>query len=84
VAKSKLYVLGVDQMLLPLTKYFAREGSIPNIARLMERGAVFQTLASFPCYTANNWQVIASAPIQARTARLAGSSACQMVRTSIR
>ncbi|MHB1134156.1 MAG: alkaline phosphatase family protein [Chloroflexota bacterium] len=60
MTKGKLYVVGVDQMLLPLAKYFAGEGSIPTIARLMERGAVFQTLASFPCYTANNWQVIAS------------------------
>ena len=59
-AKGKLYVFGVDQMLLPLARRFAEEGATPTIARLMERGAVFQTLASFPCYTANNWQVIAT------------------------
>ncbi len=60
MGRSKLYVMGIDQMVLPLTKYLAEEGSIPTIARLLERSAVSQALASYPCYTPNNWQSIAT------------------------
>ena len=56
----KIYVMGVDQMILPLTKHFAQEGSIPTIARLLEHSSAYEALASFPCYTANNWPVIAT------------------------
>ncbi|MHB1134161.1 MAG: alkaline phosphatase family protein [Chloroflexota bacterium] len=58
--KSKLYVMGVDQMVLPLTKHLVAEGSVPNIARLLERSSTYQALASFPCYTPTNWQSIAT------------------------
>jgi len=60
VRKGKLYVMGVDQMVLPLTRYFAREGSIPTIAKLLERSAACKALPSYPSYTANNWPVIAT------------------------
>ncbi|MHB1416821.1 MAG: alkaline phosphatase family protein, partial [Chloroflexota bacterium] len=58
--KGKIYMMGVDQMVLPLTKYFAKEGSIPTIAKLLERSSAGMALASFPSYTANNWPVIAT------------------------
>jgi len=58
--KRKVYVMGVDQMILPLTKHFAEEGSIPTIAKLLKRSSAYEALASFPCYTANNWPVIAT------------------------
>jgi predicted AlkP superfamily phosphohydrolase/phosphomutase len=60
VKKRKVYLMGVDQMVLPLTKHFVEEGSIPTIAKLLERGASCQALASYPCYTPNNWPVIAT------------------------
>ncbi len=58
--KGKLYVIGIDQMVLPLTKHFAAEGSIPTIAKLLERSAACKALASYPSYTCNNWPVIAT------------------------
>ncbi|MHB1417911.1 MAG: alkaline phosphatase family protein [Chloroflexota bacterium] len=58
--KGKVYVIGLDQMILPLTRHFAEEGSIPTIAKLLERSAVNKALASYPSYTANNWPVIAT------------------------
>jgi len=60
VPRGKLYLMGVDQMVLPLARYFAQEGSIPTIAKLLERGAACKALASYPSYTANNWPVIAT------------------------
>jgi predicted AlkP superfamily phosphohydrolase/phosphomutase len=58
--RGKLYVMGVDQMVLPLTKQMIKEGCVPTLAKLMERGSVYQALASYPCYTPNNWQSIAT------------------------
>ncbi|MHB1134826.1 MAG: alkaline phosphatase family protein [Chloroflexota bacterium] len=58
--KGKLYVIGVDQMVLPLTRYFAKEGSIPTIAKLLERSAACKALPNYPSYTCNNWPVIAT------------------------
>lgn len=58
--KSRVYVIGVDQMVLPLTRYFVEEGSTPAIAELIARGSSCMALASFPTYTANNWPVIAT------------------------
>jgi len=58
--RGKVYLMGMDQMVLPLTRYFAQEGSLPTIAKLLERSACNTALASFPSYTANNWPVIAT------------------------
>ena len=58
--RGKIYLMGMDQMVLPLTRYFAQEGSIPTIAKLLERSACNTALASYPSYTANNWPVIAT------------------------
>ena len=58
--KSKLYVIGIDQMVLPLTKHLVAEGSTPNLAKLLGNSSVYQAIASFPCYTPNNWQSIAT------------------------
>ena len=58
--RGKLYVMGVDQMVLPLTRHFAKEGSIPAIAKLLERSAACKAMPSYPSYTANNWPVIAT------------------------
>jgi len=58
--KGKLYVIGVDQMILSLTRRLADEGAIPTIAGLLKRSYVTQALSSYPCYTPNNWPVIAT------------------------
>ena len=57
---GKLYVMGVDQMVLPLTRRMVEEGAAPTLATLMARGSVYKALASYPCYTPNNWQSIAT------------------------
>jgi predicted AlkP superfamily phosphohydrolase/phosphomutase len=57
---GKLYVIGVDQMILPLTKRLKEEGAIPTIAQIMDRSYVTQAISSYPCYTPNNWPVIAT------------------------
>jgi predicted AlkP superfamily phosphohydrolase/phosphomutase len=58
VRRGKLYLMGVDQMVLPLARHFAQEGSTPTIAKLLERGAACKALSSYPSYTCNNWPVI--------------------------
>ena len=58
--RGKLYLMGVDQMVLPLTKQMVKEGAAPTLAKLMAQGSVYKALASYPCYTPNNWQSIAT------------------------
>jgi len=58
--KSEAYVIGIDQMVLPLTQRLAADGTIPTIAKLPQHGASCQALSSYPCYTANSSPVIAT------------------------
>ncbi|MCX5839762.1 MAG: alkaline phosphatase family protein [Deltaproteobacteria bacterium] len=58
--KGKIYVIGVDQMVLPLTMHFIEEGSLPTLAKLFARSSYGQALASFPCWTPNNWAGIST------------------------
>lgn len=60
MAKGKIYVMGVDQMVLPLTQHFIKEGSVPTLAKLFARSSYGQALASFPCWTPNNWAAIST------------------------
>ena len=47
--RGNLYVMGIDQMVLPLTKQIVKEGAAPTLAKLLARGSVFKALASYPC-----------------------------------
>src|SRR4030042_6820478 len=58
--QGKIYVMGVDQMVLPLTQYFIEEGSVPTLVKFFARSAYGQALASFPCWTPNNWAAIST------------------------
>ncbi|MHB1134771.1 MAG: alkaline phosphatase family protein [Chloroflexota bacterium] len=58
--RGKVYMIGIDQMVLPLTKHLVAEGCVPNLAKLLENSSTYQALSSFPCYTPNNWQSIAT------------------------
>lgn len=60
MSKGKIYVMGMDQMVLPLTKHFIEEGSVPTLAKFFARSAYGQALASFPCWTPNNWAAIST------------------------
>jgi predicted AlkP superfamily phosphohydrolase/phosphomutase len=58
--KGKLYLMGIDQMVLPLTQHFIEEGSVPTLAKLFARSSYGQALASFPCWTPTNWATIST------------------------
>ncbi|MCL5075977.1 MAG: alkaline phosphatase family protein [Chloroflexi bacterium] len=60
MVKKKIYVLGFDQMILPLVQRFAQEGVLPNIAALMQAGAANEAMSSIPAQTPTNWATIAS------------------------
>lgn len=54
----KLLVLGVDAALPDLLRKFTSEGSLPNIARLMEKGSFSRVIPTFPPLTAAAWAAI--------------------------
>lgn len=60
MAKGKVYVMGIDQMVLPLTQHFIQEGSVPTLAKFFARSSSGQALANFPCWTPNNWATIST------------------------
>jgi len=55
---TKLVVLGLDALLPDLVQTFAAEGSLPNMARLMDRGAFSRVITTFPPLTAAAWGAI--------------------------
>ena len=55
---SKLLVIGVDAALPDLIQVFAREGVIPNITSLLERGIFSRVVSTFPPLTATAWSAI--------------------------
>ena len=57
---KKVFVIGIDQMILPLTKILADQGCIPNIKKLIDNGASNQALPSFPAWTTTNWATIST------------------------
>jgi len=56
----KIYMLGIDQMILPLTMRLVQDGYLPNLARLLERGSANQAVSSFPAWTPTNWATIST------------------------
>lgn len=57
---SKLIVLGIDGLMPELVRKFSAEGSMPHMARLMERGAFCEALPSPPSDTPTNWTTLAT------------------------
>ena len=55
---KKLLLLGVDAALPDYVKRFARQGSLPNIARLMQGGFTTRVIPTFPPLTAAAWCAI--------------------------
>jgi predicted AlkP superfamily phosphohydrolase/phosphomutase len=56
--RRKLYLIGLDGMMYPMYERFAREGVIPNIQRLAERGMATEVYCSLPSYTPTNWATL--------------------------
>jgi predicted AlkP superfamily phosphohydrolase/phosphomutase len=57
---TKIYVLGIDQMILPLTERLVQDGALPNIARLFERGSANRAICSYPAWTPTNWATLST------------------------
>jgi predicted AlkP superfamily phosphohydrolase/phosphomutase len=50
-----LFLLGIDQQILPLTLKMVSEGGLPNLEKLIREGTPNQILCSFPLWTPTNW-----------------------------
>ena len=55
-----VYVIGIDQMIMPLTKILVEEGSAPNLKKLMENGSSGQTIPEYPAWTPTNWATLST------------------------
>lgn len=56
----KIYAYGMDGFIIPMMKRFAAEGCLPNFQRMLDEGAVNQTLPSFPVWTPTNWATLST------------------------
>ena len=48
---TRVMLFGVDCMSSELTQLFVKQGKLPNVAKLMERGVFFDN--ALPCYLLN-------------------------------
>jgi len=55
---SKLIVIGVDAALPDLIQQFSKEGVIPNIKSLLDKGIFSRVISTFPPLTATAWASI--------------------------
>ena len=56
---KRVMLFGVDCMSAELTQLFIKQGKLPNIAKLIERGVFFDNaLPCFPTLTPSNWTTI--------------------------
>ena len=53
--KRKVYLIGLDGMMYPIYKRFAKEGVLPKLQRLEEKGILTEVYSSLPAYTPTNW-----------------------------
>ena len=53
-------VIGLDAMSPKLTLRFAKEGILPNIKKLMDKGVFAKALPCYPVWTPTNWTTIAT------------------------
>jgi len=55
-----IYLIGIDQMILPLTKKLVDEGGFPNLKKVLQESASNQVIPAFPGWTPTNWATIAT------------------------
>jgi len=53
-------VIGLDAMSPKLTLRFVKEGILPNIKELMDRGVFAKALPCYPAWTPTNWSTVAT------------------------
>ncbi|MCZ6636382.1 MAG: alkaline phosphatase family protein [bacterium] len=56
----KIFAYGMDGLITPMMKYFAKEGVLPTFQRMLDGGTVNQTLPSFPVWTPTNWATLST------------------------
>ena len=54
----KIFAYGMDGLITPMMKYFAKEGVLPTFQRMLDGGTINQTLPSFPVWTPTNWATL--------------------------
>ncbi|MCX7015089.1 MAG: alkaline phosphatase family protein [Candidatus Sumerlaeota bacterium] len=57
---KRFILVGLDGFQLPMARRFAEEGRLPNMRRLMERGACGELIPCLPSWTPTNWGTIAT------------------------
>jgi len=57
---KRAFVLGLDAMVPNMTEKFLREGILPNIGKLVERGCLSRVRSVIPAQTPSNWHTIAT------------------------
>lgn len=57
---KKIFAYGMDGLITPMMKYFAKEGVLPTFQRMLDEGTVNQTLPSFPVWTPTNWATLST------------------------
>jgi predicted AlkP superfamily phosphohydrolase/phosphomutase len=55
---KKIFAYGMDGLITPMMKHFAKEGVLPTFQRMLDEGTVNQTLPSFPVWTPTNWATL--------------------------
>jgi predicted AlkP superfamily phosphohydrolase/phosphomutase len=58
VSKQRTFILGLDAAVPELIDRFIAEGRLPNIAKLIERGARARPFPALPTHTPVNWATI--------------------------
>ena len=92
----RFILVGVDGFQAPTAQRFANEGALPNITRLMERGACGELLPRLPSWTPTNFRINGQkeaqktqekeAPLRLLAAVLCGLCGCpfcQMLNTTL-
>jgi len=57
---KRAFVLGLDAMVPNMAEKFLREGILPNIGKLVERGCLSRVRSVIPAQTPSNWHTIAT------------------------
>ena len=64
--KSRVVVMGIDALVLPLIRRFANENMLPNFRYFLQNGSVSEALSVLPPYTPTNWATIATGAVPGR------------------
>ena len=58
--QKRIMVIGLDGLCVPMIQRFAKEGIIPNMAKLLKRGTLSRLISVVPAQTPTNWTTLAT------------------------